>query len=187
MPPAGTAAAPIPTTAWRSFCSPRAPDVELVGISTVHGNAPLEVTDRTARGLAATLARDGITEVPVYRGSAGPIGDRSRQTPVPAQEALERALEAGPLTLVALGPLTNVARVLGERADLQADVARLVAVMGRRPGHLFHPAEGMGRGGIMFGQGPVFTDFNFAQDPAAATAVLGMNLPTTLIPYEAAR
>jgi hypothetical protein len=38
-----------------------------VGISTVFGNAPLEVTDRTARELAAFLRSDGV-QVPVYRG-----------------------------------------------------------------------------------------------------------------------
>ena len=58
--------------------------------------------------------------------------------------------------------------------------------MGRRPGHLFHPAEGAG-GGILFGHGPVFRDFNVAQDPAAAARVLALGLPMTLLPYEAAR
>src|SRR3546814_931153 len=58
--------------------------------------------------------------------------------------------------------------------------------MGRWPGHLFHPAEGAGDG-ILFGHGPVFRDFNFEKDRAAATLVLGMRLPTTLVPYDAAR
>jgi inosine-uridine nucleoside N-ribohydrolase len=166
----------------------QAPEVEIVGISTVHGNASLKVTDRTARSLAATLVRHGTPQVTVYRGSAGPIDDGSVQTAsAPAHQALERALEAGPLTLVALGPLTNIASVLGRRPDLRANVARLVAVMGRRPGPLFHPAEGTGIGGILFGHGPVFTDFNFDQDREAATSVLDMHLPATLIPYEAAR
>jgi inosine-uridine nucleoside N-ribohydrolase len=87
---------------------------------------------------------------------------------------------------VALGPLTNVALALEGEPGLRANVARLVAVMGRRPGHLFHPAEGRG-GGMLFGHGPVFTDFNFAQDRTAATSVLRLGLPTTLVPYEAAR
>jgi hypothetical protein len=66
------------------------------------------------------------------------------------------------------------------------NVARLVAVMGRRPGHLFHPAEGRGNG-ILFGHGPVFRDFNFDKDRAAASEIVAMNLPITLIPYEGAR
>lgn len=58
--------------------------------------------------------------------------------------------------------------------------------MGRRPGHLFHPAEAAGRG-ILFGHGPVFRDFNFEKDRAAAILVLTQRLPTTLVPYGAAR
>lgn len=40
---------------------------------------------------------------------------------------------------------------------------------------------------MLFGHGPVFTDFNFDQDRDAARIVLAMNLPVTLVPYEAAR
>ena len=40
---------------------------------------------------------------------------------------------------------------------------------------------------MLLGHGPVFTDFNFEQDPGAAARVLAMGLPMTLVPYEAAR
>jgi purine nucleosidase len=99
---------------------------------------------------------------------------------------LKTALEQGPLTILALGPLTNLAAVLREHPQLRKNVARLVAVMGRRPGHIFHPAEGAGRG-MLFGHGPVFRDFNFALDPDAAARVLAMRLPISLVPYDAAR
>lgn len=89
----------------------------------------------------------------------------------PASEALIVALETGPLTILALGPLTNIAQALTARPDLVANIARLIAVMGRRQGHLFHPAEGEGHG-ILFGHGPVFRDFNFDQDREAAARVL---------------
>ena len=164
----------------------QARDVELVGISTVHGNAPLDITDRTTRALIAALARDGVMSPPIYEGAAAPAGDAGIVTPAPAHSALQQALTHGPLTLVSLGPLTNVAAALRHRPDLQAHVARFVAVMGRRRGHLFHPTEGAS-GGMLFGHGPVFRDFNFTKDRRAATAVLGMRLPTTLIPYEVAR
>jgi purine nucleosidase len=99
---------------------------------------------------------------------------------------LRAALEQGPLTILALGPLTNIATVLGERPDLAKHVARLIAVMGRRPGHIFHPAEGAG-GGMLFGHGPVFRDFNFALDPDAVSRVLSLKVPISLVPYDAAR
>jgi hypothetical protein len=90
------------------------------------------------------------------------------------------------LTIVALGPLSNIAAVLQGRPDLASKVERLVAVMGRRPGHLFHPAEGA-PGAALLGHGPVFSDFNFAQDPQATATVLSFQFPMTLIPYDAAR
>jgi purine nucleosidase len=138
-------------------------DLRIAGISSVAGNAPLEVVEEVTHALARQLGLE-----------------------VPARRSLIEALEAGPLTLVALGPLTNVAAVLDARPDLRPRIERLIAVMGRRPGHLFHPAENAG-GGMLFGHGPVFRDFNFAMDEAAAARVLAMGLPITLVPYDAAR
>ncbi len=149
----------------------RAPEIEVVGISVVDGNAPAAAAERIARDLVAQLAH--TPALPIHGGLA-------------ARTALQAALAEGPLTIVALGPLTNIAAGLRGRPDLARNVARLVAVMGRRPGHLFHPAEGRGHG-ILFGHGPVFWDFNFAKDRAAASEIVAMNLPITLIPYEGAR
>lgn len=112
--------------------------------------------------------------------------DRENGGTAPAHAALRGAAAEGPLAVLALGPLTNVASALRGRPDLLGNVVRLVAVMGRRRGHLFHPGEGSGKG-ILFGHGPVFSDFNFDQDPAAAATVLEFELPVSLIPYEAAR
>ncbi len=156
-------------------------EVEIIGISTVFGNAALEETDRVTRALADQLAETGSGRIPVYRGAA-----EATTAAQPAHEALTRALEEGPLTLVALGPLSNVAAVLRDRPDLQQRVVRLVAVMGRRPGHIFHPSEGAA-GGILFGHGPVFRDLNFDLDREAARSLLAMGLPITFLPYEAAR
>lgn len=161
----------------------RDPGLDIAGISTVFGNAPLSTTDSVTRALVAKLAAARTSRpIRVFRGAAG-AGDRSA---TPARVALRSALEAGPLTVVALGPLTNVASALAGRPDLRARVGRVVAVMGRHPGHLFHPAEGAG-GGILFGHGPVFRDFNVALDRTAAAEVLRAQLPLLLVPYEAAR
>lgn len=148
-----------------------APEIDVVGISVTDGNAPAVAAEQIARDLIAALTHGPAP--PVYRGEA-------------AQTALQAALTEGPLTIVALGPLTNIAESLRERPDLIRNVGRLVAVMGRRPGHLFHPTEGRGTG-ILFGHGPVFRDFNFDKDRAAAREIVAMKLPVTLIPYEAAR
>ncbi len=145
--------------------------LDIAGVSSVFGNAPAEVTARTTDALVQHLNRDGV-EWPAPRRDA--------------VAALRAALTEGPLLILALGPLTNIAAALEDRPDLWPNVARVVAVMGRRPGHLFHPAEGEG-GGSLFGHGPIFRDFNFAMDPGAAAALLGMEIPIVLVPYVAAR
>jgi inosine-uridine nucleoside N-ribohydrolase len=143
--------------------------IEIVGIAIVAGNAPLDEVERTTRALIAQTGR-GIA---FHSGAA-------------AQKALLSALEEGPLTVLALGPLTNLAAALREQPALAGRVARLVAVMGRRPGHIFHPAEGAG-GGMLLGHGPVFRDFNFVLDVDAASFILDLGVPTSLVPYDAAR
>lgn len=135
----------------------------VVGMSTIAGNAP--------RATVEAVARE-------FLDAAG------RNAP-PA--ALADALKEGPLTVLALGPLTNIAAALDARPELQPQVTSVIAVMGRRQGHVFHPSEGRGRGGMLLGHGPVFTDFNFEQDRDAAARLIRMGVPLTLIPYEAAR
>jgi len=158
-------------------------DLTIVGISTVFGNAPLQATDATTRELMAKLKPD-YGAVPVYRGAEAPLPKVDGETE--AERALRAALAAGELTIVALGPLTNVAAALQGRPDLHGNVQKIVAVMGRRPGHIFHPAEGAG-GGILFGHGPVFRDFNVVQDPAAVRVISELDIPLVLVPYEASR
>jgi len=145
-------------------------DLRIVGISVVAGNAPLDVVERTTRQLAGRLSGELGRTLPVHTG----------------HRELAAALEENPLTVVALGPLTNLAAALEARPDLRSRVASVIAVMGRRPGHIFHPSEGAG-GGVLFGHGPVFRDFNYDMDPRAAEQIVQMKLPLTLVPYDAAR
>lgn len=157
----------------------------IVGISTSYGNASGDVVERTVEALVDRMRNDGLQPPPVWRGSASPLL-ATGETIQPAHMALRAELERGPLTVLALGPLTNVAAALDGRPELQHNLTRLVAVMGHRPGHIFHPSESLGRG-MLLGHGPVFRDLNFVKDEVAARSVLGMHLPLTLIPYDAAR
>ena len=163
-----------------------ASDFEIAGISTVFGNAPLEVVDRTTQELAGRLSHEAGRTLPVYSGSPGPLDQIDASPKPPAYDALIAALEQGPLTVVALGPLTNLAAALNGRPALRSRVAHVVAVMGRRPGHIFHPAEGADAG-VLLGHGPVFRDFNFAMDMRASSQIVALNLPMTLVPYDSVR
>src|ERR687897_1658469 len=82
------------------------PELAIRGISVVFGNAPLD------RGLpiARQLVRDfGPPGVRVFAGAAA-AGDLGTETE--ASRALTGALRSEPLTILALGPATNVATVL---------------------------------------------------------------------------
>lgn len=153
-------------------------DFQIAGISTVVGTAPLEVVDQITTELNRTF--------PVHRGYTAPLTDIPLSPRPPAHDALAAALAQGPLTVLALGPLTNLATVLREEPALRSQVVRMVAVIGRRPGHTFHPAESADAG-ILFGHGPIFRDFNFVMDVDAVAQIIASHVPITLIPYDAAR
>ena len=162
----------------------KARGTDVVGVSTVFGNAPLEVTDRTTRDLVSRLAAEAFPVPPVHRGrdSAASANDDG---PTPAEHAIREALADGPMVIVALGPLTSIAAVLRRHPALAPRIQRIVAVMGQRRGHVFHPVEG-GTADMLLGHGPVFQDFNFVKDHTAAAELVALGLPMTLIPYEAA-
>lgn len=157
---------------------------DVVGLSTSFGNASGEVVQNRTAALMDQLRDVRVRVPPVHAGFSAP---REGSETVPeAVAALREALEAGPLTILALGPLTNLAAALEGRPDLAGNVQRLVAVMGHQEGHLFHPSEGNGRGALL-GHGPIFRDLNVQVDTAAVRIVLAMDLPVTLIPYDAGR
>ena len=169
--------------------------IHIAGISTVFGNAPVEEADRVVRTLVQTMASGASrsasapsTAWPVFKGcgaaAAKCLDDGGS---LDAQVALRQALQQGSLDVVALGPLTNLAAVLTREPALALRVSRVVAVMGRRPGHRFHPSDNRATGAMLFGHGPIFRVLNAVLDPEAVSVVLASGVPVVLIPYSAAR
>src|SRR6185436_2370457 len=110
----------------------RSPELDLIAVTTTYGNATLEATTRNAR---AILELAGRPDVPVHAGADRPLSRKLVTAPethgetgvgyaaVPplsevrragGEEALTSVLRAidHPITLVTLGPLTNLARAL---------------------------------------------------------------------------
>jgi inosine-uridine nucleoside N-ribohydrolase len=157
------------------------PSVEIAGISTTFGNASLAETTAVAREL---LRRSHRAVPPVHAGAEDAMYWWKPQ-PTAASRAIVAALEDGPLTLLALGPLTNLSASLAERPDLASRITRAIAVMGKEPGEIFHPAEGSPD--ALLGHGPAFSDLNFAKDPRAVKSVFDHRIPVTLVPYAAGK
>lgn len=169
-----------------------AQDFTLVGISTVFGNAPVVETDAVTHALVQALVQQtrlrGEPRLPIFRGCAAAAPRcLDRGGSAAAQDALVAALQAGALEVLALGPLSNLAAVLARDPALAGRITRVVAVMGRRPGHRFHPSENRGVGAMLFGHGPIFRDLNAGLDPQAVAAILRARIPLVLVPYTAAR
>ena len=169
----------------------RSPAVEVVAVTTTYGNAALRATTRNAR---TVLALAGRADVPVHPGSDRPLARRpvtgaamhgrsgvgyAAVTPAPAvtsdPEVLLRMLSSvtAPLTLLTLGPLTNLARALDRApATVRSAVARHIAMLGAF-------AER--------GAADRLADFNAWADPEAAHQVLLAGLPTALVPLDVTR
>jgi len=145
------------------------PEIVVRGVSVVFGNTDLEHAEQIAREIAG---RAGPAGLGVFRGSAS-AKDLGLETP--ATRALIAALEHETLTLLVLGPATNVASVLRLRPDLAPRIRSLVAVAGRRPGQRFTTGTRNPK---------AHRDFNFELDSAAFEIILATEIPIVLAPFE---
>lgn len=144
------------------------PEIEVRGVSVVFGNAPLESVFPIGQRL---IRQFGPTGLSVYRGAAGAA---ELGTETDATHAIEAALRKEPLTVLLLGPATNLATVLRNRPDLSRKIVKIIAVAGRRPGQHF-----------LTGKATIpFRDFNFESDPEAFATILRSRVPLVLTPWE---
>lgn len=140
--------------------------IQIEGISFVHGvDYASEVTQKLLDGYAPHL------EIPTFKGA-----DDSAEflDKTDAVEAIAAALRKGPLTILALGPMTNVGSVLTLYPELAENVRKITYCAGRRPGQTFNPGNGKNN----------FSDYNFDLDPRATEAVLNTNVPILLSGYD---
>ena len=166
----------------------RADEIELLGVTTVAGNSELHNTTKNA---LRVLNYADVHDIPVYAGCANPMmrelyrltgtiihgedGLGGPDIPAPSQKVEEKhAVDyiidtlreaAEKITVVAVGPLTNVATAFVKAPDIKEKIDRLVIMGGAvvDPGNITSAAE-----------------FNIFVDPEAAKIVFNAGVPLYL-------
>lgn len=167
-------------------------EFNVIGLTTTAGNIPLA---RATRNALAILEHVGCPDIPVYKGAARPVRGRyayarhvhsasglTRRLPdpniapsrTPAVSFLAQSLldNPGEITVIALGPLTNLARLLRRRPEALRAAKRMVV---------------MGGAVNVPGNASAHAEFNFFSDPTAAKLVMESGIPLTLIDLAACR
>ncbi|MEO6460132.1 MAG: nucleoside hydrolase [Bdellovibrionota bacterium] len=149
-------------------------DLEIVGISSVVGNASASYGFRRAREIVSKFGvHSGLEASDVYVGASSPLA-RVQDLP-PAVGALAEALDKSALTIVALGPLSNVALLIENYPHLVPRIKKIVFVGGRRPGQRFFAGRKISH---------EFHDSNVERDPQAVERILRSEVPLVLAPFE---
>lgn len=173
------------------------PELQIEGVTTVHADAPLR--GRIARSLLALAGRPEIpviagASIPLRRALPEPfhwhprlwghegiglLAEDDRQPSVDLDASADAAARfiidraaarPGTLTLVALGPLTNVARALRLEPRLADWLLELVLMGGM-----------VSRSQVPW---PPVLETNLNADPGAAEIVFGSSVPRTIVPFE---
>jgi len=169
------------------------PEFDLRAVTTVAGNVPLDAVIANA---GRSLALAGCSDVPLHAGAGQPLvrrqvfgrhralgtfgDDLMPVAPVATsgrsaidvliETAIEAAERGQPVTVCALGPLTNLALALVQDVRVAAGIDRIVV---------------MGGALSALGNRAPWADFNMLADPHAAASVLRAGVPLTLLPLEA--
>ena len=167
------------------------PEVEVLALTTVAGNVPLDLTSRNAR-IVCEIA--GRPDIPVHAGCDAPLSrplvtaehvhgksgldgialfqPASALAPGHAVDAIIDILRREPegsVTLVAMGPLTNLATAFRRAPDIVPRLREIVLM-----------------GGAYFEVGNITpaAEFNIYVDPEAAQIVFAAGAPLTVLPLD---
>ncbi len=166
------------------------PDIELVGATTVNGNTALQnCTENSLR----VFDHIGLTGVPVYEGMSQPLvrpnphqinpasrihGDFLDLPPSRSTKGSQHAVDwlidtymasDGDITLVPVGPLTNIATAMRKEPRIIERIPELV-IMGGAHDH---------------GNATASAEFNIFLDPEAAWIVVNCGRPIRMLPLDA--
>ncbi|WP_297773592.1 nucleoside hydrolase [uncultured Roseovarius sp.] len=164
---------------------------DVLGLTCVAGNVPLDLTTRNARiicelagrpdirvfaGCDRPIDRDLVTAEHVH-GHSGLDGPSLPEPEMPLQDqhAVDfivetvRAQPPGRVTLVPIGPLTNIARAFNSAPDIIKKVKEIVLMGGARSA---------------LGNVTPVAEFNIHVDPRAAACVVSSGVPLTMLPLD---
>ena len=164
---------------------------DLIGITTVDGNVPVDMATKNAKFFCKIYKKN----IKVYKGASRPLS--IKPTPpsfdIHGSDGLGQAYEntcdaktdnavnfiiesvkraPGEITVIAIGPLTNIAMVLNLYPDFAKEVKELIIMGGAFGTH--------GHTGNMSN----FAEFNVFKDPNAADLVLSSSTPITIVPLD---
>lgn len=130
------------------------PELNIAGITTVSGNVPVDMGTENAAKVLSWMER---TDIPIYKGEAVPLKrkyidamdthgqDGMGESFYPAVswpkqhkdavQFLEELLEKEKISIIALGPMTNLARLFLKRPDLIEQIEELVSMGGSFKSH----------------------------------------------------
>jgi purine nucleosidase len=163
-------------------------ELDILGVTTVAGNVPLELTERNARQIRDTAGR---SDVPIYAGCSQPmvrdlitaekvhgktgidgIDIVAPKQPLEEMHAVDfiikilRDAEPESITLVPMGPLTNIGQAFTEDPNIVEKVKEIVLMGGAmREGGNHSPSA----------------EFNMLVDPHAADIVFDCGRPITVM------
>jgi inosine-uridine nucleoside N-ribohydrolase len=170
----------------------RSPELKIEAITPVAGNVPLELTLPNALRMVEIAGR---TEIPVAAGAKSPLLRRlvtatyahgenglggavfpePKTKPVdqPAAEMIRQIIRKfpGEVTLLTIGPLTNIATALNLDSELAGLIRGLVMMGGSLSGGNITPAA----------------EFNIYVDPEAAKIVFQSGIPITMVGLDVTR
>jgi len=170
----------------------RSPELKIEAITPVAGNVPLELTLPNALRMVEIAGR---TDIPVAAGAKAPLMRRLvsaayahgenglggavfpepkiKQVAEPAAEFIRHIVRKYPneVTLITIGPLTNVATALNADPELAGMIKNLVMMGGSLSGGNITPAA----------------EFNIYVDPEAARIVFQSGIPITMVGLDVTR
>jgi len=148
------------------------PELRVRGVSVVFGNTDIDKAEHVANQI---ISRFGPPGMPVHRG-AGSGAELGIDTD--AVRAMAAALRENPMTIAAVGPVTNIGTLLKLHPDLAPRITQVLVVAGRRPGQKFLLDEFKDKSKA------APPDFNFELDPTAMQVILDHGVRLVLAPWE---